>query len=270
MSNGGSFVFDIGGTWIRAGLKYSLVPDLVVETPPDGRLFVCAIRSLLQRMSEVYGQPESILIACPGIIVDGYLEKALYLPVEKVSLVDVLGISPKLMRLTIVNDADALALGDPGYGRITYFVLAAGTAVGGALVIDGKLIGDSNRSVSEIGHVPVGKPELTCECGGQGCLDTALAGRQLEARLGREWWTRRSDPHIQAALSDAGIALSRATRTVACLYDVSYVHLIGHLFSLNELWAAYSRDQCGLGAGIALLHSVDSWRIMARADAKGL
>lgn len=82
----------------------------------------------------------------------------------------------------VLNDAEAAALGEAAlrsaHGAPADLVfLGLGTGVGGAVVIDGEVMG-----ANLFGHTP-GFSELTCRCGAVGCLETVVSGWALPARL---------------------------------------------------------------------------------------
>jgi glucokinase len=83
------------------------------------------------------------------------------------------------------NDVNALALAEATYGaaagRRVALVVAVGTGVGGALVLDGQLFRGASGVAGEIGHVPLDDGGPRCSCGKSGCLEAYTAGPRIAA-----------------------------------------------------------------------------------------
>jgi glucokinase len=91
------------------------------------------------------------------------------------------------------NDVNALALGElyfgAGRGASTIVLLAAGTGVGGAIIVDGRVLRGRSGYAGEFGHVPLGLQSvhgLQCPCGACGCLCAYLGGKYVEQRAREE------------------------------------------------------------------------------------
>jgi glucokinase len=99
----------------------------------------------------------------------------------------------------IDNDVNALALGEWRYGLgrgvSSLVVLALGTGLGGAIVLDGRLHRGKSGSGGEFGHVPVSFDGRLCVCGARGCLGAYAAGYGIAA----EWQRRTGQPDSGAA-----------------------------------------------------------------------
>jgi glucokinase len=102
-----------------------------------------------------------------GMALRAHLEAALALPVE------------------VDNDVNAMALAEATYGaaagRRVALVVAVGTGVGGALVVDGHLFGGASGVAGEIGHIPLDDGGPRCSCGKGGCLEAYTAGPRIAA-----------------------------------------------------------------------------------------
>ncbi|MGH7267771.1 MAG: ROK family protein, partial [Candidatus Rokuibacteriota bacterium] len=90
----------------------------------------------------------------------------------------------------IDNDVNALALGEWRYGRgrgaSSLVVLALGTGLGGAIILDGRLERGTSGFGGEFGHVPVSFDGRPCVCGAHGCLGAYAAGYGIAME-----WRRR-------------------------------------------------------------------------------
>ncbi|WP_126382969.1 ROK family glucokinase [Actinomyces howellii] len=85
--------------------------------------------------------------------------------------------------VVVENDANAAGWAEArfggGRGRSNVLVVTLGTGVGGAVVIDGRLVRGAAGFAAEIGHinvVPGGRP---CGCGQRGCLERYASGTAL-------------------------------------------------------------------------------------------
>lgn len=125
------------------------------------------------------------------------------------------------------NDVNAFAVGEAdrgaGRGRRVVLVVAVGTGVGGALVLDGALFRGATGVAGEIGHIAMTRRGLRCACGNRGCLETYAAGPRIAAAYARVAGhadapdlpevvarARAGDVAARAAFRHAGTHLGRA------------------------------------------------------------
>ena len=98
------------------------------------------------------------------------------------------------IRFELENDANAAAYGEykVGAGRDAkdLFYIHIGDAVGGAIIIDGKLWTGASGCAGEVGHTTINTEGIQCECGNIGCLETVASGpniaRRAQERLDRD------------------------------------------------------------------------------------
>jgi glucokinase len=115
---------------------------------------------------------------------------------------------------TLLNDADAGALGEAahgageGYSDVLYVTVSTG--VGAGLVFDRRLRHGAHGLAGELGHLPLALNGPRCSCGRRGCLEAYASGPSI-ARQAREALAQASRSGDYAA----GTVL-RAT----CEYDV--------------------------------------------------
>ena len=85
----------------------------------------------------------------------------------------------------IENDANAGALAEHrlGVGRGTQHMIlvAAGTGIGGGLVLDGRLYHGASGGAGELGHMQLDPRGRMCNCGRRGCLEALASGNALDA-----------------------------------------------------------------------------------------
>ncbi|GAA1647070.1 ROK family protein [Actinoplanes couchii] len=96
-----------------------------------------------------------------------------------------------------VHDGNAAAAAEAalGAGRESddLFVLALGTGIAGAHIVDGELRRGAHGAAGEVGHMASGQGRL-CSCGQRGCLESAIGGTQLATRWSESRAARPSPP----------------------------------------------------------------------------
>lgn len=225
--------FDIGGTAIKGAAAFDngdIRPVARRQTPlHDFDAFVSVLTSVI---AEIGGEPECIALSVTGII-DPDTNKSFIANIPcahdrflKADLEARLGLP-----VVIANDADCCALAEygvgAGRGHRVVFSAILGTGVGGALVIDGKLINSAGGFAGEWGHGPVAStragnppldlPRFACGCGLEGCLDAICSARGME-KLHRHLTGVEMDAEAILAEWQAGDA--GATRTIDIFIDM--------------------------------------------------
>jgi glucokinase len=129
---------------------------------------------------------------------------------------------------SLVNDADAALLGEAWVGAATGCTCAAmftfGTGVGGAALVEGRLLRGVGGEHPELGHVPVDPTGPACYCGLRGCLESLASGPALANaakgagldgthRLFAD--ARRGELAAVAVVRRAGEAIALATAAIA-------------------------------------------------------
>ena len=154
------------------------------------------------------------------------------------------------------NDANCFALSEArtgagqGFSVVAFFTI--GTALGGGLVLDGKLRAGPNREAGEFGHTglpwprPEDLPPLPCFCGKAGCAEQYVSGTGLErdyahhtgrALPGRDIVTlaRAGEGAAAAALSRLQDRFARVAANLVNVMDPDVMVVGGGLSSLHEL-----------------------------------
>src|SRR5437764_4057808 len=98
------------------------------------------------------------------------------------------------LRFELENDANAAAYGEykAGAGRDArdIFYIGIGDAIGGAIILNGKLWTGASGCAGEIGHITIDVDGAECVCGNTGCLETVASGpnivRRAQERLNRD------------------------------------------------------------------------------------
>ncbi|WP_405163051.1 ROK family transcriptional regulator [Nocardia sp. NBC_01499] len=161
-------------------------------------------------------------------------------------------IAARLPELTcpieVINDANAATLAEyhahPARPRGVVYI-AAGTGIGGGVVLDGRIHTGSHGIAGEPGHMPVAIDGPPCVCGARGCLvgyagpEAVLTAAGLGEVLRRDGLgpaadrlaeaLARRDERALAAVDIAGRALGTVILSITSLLDLDEVVLGGVL-----------------------------------------
>lgn len=100
----------------------------------------------------------------------------------------------------VENDANAGGLGELMFGAGKGFrhmiYVALGTGVGGAVIVNGKLVRGANFVAGEIGHISVDPNGPRCGCGSYGCIEAFASGPAIAMRA-REYIQRGAKTKLQ-------------------------------------------------------------------------
>jgi glucokinase len=153
-------------------------------------------------------------------------------------------LAARLDRAVVVdNDVNAAALGESWAGAARGYddvlLVAAGTGLGGGLVLGGRIHHGNRGAAGEIAHLPTpGAQHLPCGCGRTGHLESLASGTGLanayrhatgKAASGRQvaTYAAQGDPVAHRVLSEAGTALGRALAGLTALLDPAVVVIGG-------------------------------------------
>ena len=154
-------------------------------------------------------QPEAVGVGCAGFVThDGVVVQSPNIdslrnyPLRQV-LEEKLGCS-----VIVENDAAAAAWAEAkagaGKGVSNMAFVGFGTGIGGALVIDGKLVRGAHGFGSEPGHLTVMPDGLECPCGRKGCWELYASGSAL-GRYAREAAEKGEAPELIALAGETEI-----------------------------------------------------------------
>lgn len=157
------------------------------------------------------------------------------------------------LRTRVVNDVHAHALGEASAGaargaRTSLFV-GVGTGIGGAFVVDGRVLTGAHHAAGHIGHQPSPYAvQLTCTCGGTGHLEAFASGPGLHAEHARLAATSVADLRAVVALADdgdataidvlarGGAAVGSAIGGLVNVLDPHVVAVGGGVSGAGEVW----------------------------------
>src|SRR5215472_95744 len=155
--------------------------------------------------------------------------------------------------VAVENDVNAMGLAETcvgaAQGARSAIVVAVGTGIGGALLLDGRLWRGRTGSAAEIGHIPVdvggGENAVPCNCGRAGHLEAIAAGPAIAARYAALAGDGRT-----CRLQDVGRACAEG--------DEAAIGVVGHAGSvlgraLGGLCNVADPDVVVLGGGVIAL-----------------
>lgn len=166
--------------------------------------------------------------------------------------------------VVVLNDVHAHGVGEAldgaGRGHRSVLVVAVGTGVGGALVVDGEPAVGAHGVAGHVGHLPV--PEaagVPCTCGREGHLEGFASGHGLRTafrdRTGRDLPAREmaalaaaGDGTARTLLAEAGRATGRAVGALLNVLDPDVVVVGGGLAAAPEPWPSALREGVALEA----------------------
>lgn len=162
----------------------------------------------------------------------------------------------------VLNDVHAHGLGEAefgvGQGHRSMLLVAVGTGIGGAFVVDGRVWGGAHGVAGHVGHVTVGSDlaEVRCSCGRLGHLEGVASGPGI-VRMARRLGVAVHDGPALAQAARAGVTAAREAYRIAGehtgraigdllnVLDPDVVALTGGVVGVNDAW------ESALHAGIA-------------------
>lgn len=208
--------FDLGGTNMGASLvslegkiiHTSECPTLSHEPAEN---IIGRIKNLIKDCFE-YGKENnleviSVGIGCPGLI-DSNTGVVRFSPnIPSWNNVEIGKILSEEFHVpvSIDNDVRVAALGEYAFGAGRNYknilCITVGTGVGGAIILDGKLMRGPSQSMGELGHMTLKSDGPKCGCGNNGCLE-ALASSTAIIREANEVLEKGLSPIMQKMVDE--------------------------------------------------------------------
>jgi glucokinase len=204
---------DVGGTKVLA-VRVSATAEVeaVATRPMPGRTAAIEeVEAAIEAAArDVYGAhpPAGLGISAAGLV-DADGERFLFgahlpwrdAPVRK-ALAERTGLP-----VVLDNDANCAAhaelVAGAARGVRSALLITIGTGIGGAILLDGRVVRGAHGLAGEFGHMQVVPGGLACECGLHGCWEQYCSGRALE-RVTRVALGRHLDGPEVTALARAG------------------------------------------------------------------
>ncbi|MBE4741240.1 ROK family transcriptional regulator [Streptomyces caniscabiei] len=222
----------------RHGTNRGRAPEPVIEE---------LTQLVRQVVAEAEGEglwPAGLAVAVPGLVASD-TRTVVRAPNLDWHDTDVGALLPDDLPVTVDNEANFGGLAELWLGDGTpsdFLHVSAEIGIGGAVVVDGRLLRGTRGFAGELGHVPVRPEGPDCACGGRGCLEQ-YAGEEAVLRAAGlepgehqvEFLAERAaagDKHVHRALRGAGTALGVALTGAVNLLDPRTVVLGGALAAL--------------------------------------
>jgi glucokinase len=260
MSTGTAIGFDMGATSTKTGVVNNgkiLTRGYVIETRQDGNTaaLIDSFIHEIQRLQQIHPEVEAVGFGVPGIInpVQGTV----------VNLTNVKGWSNIPLRSTIMertrlvgnleNDAKAMAYAEwkHGAGQSVPNVVCVtlGTAVGGALILNGRLYRGATYVAGEIGQTSIDYNGVDFVYGNKGALEAYVGHRQISAfakELYKQHGRTLSDDeahldHLSKAADEGDTVADDVWRSVGLKIGVGLT---------NVIWLV-NPDRIVIGGGVA-------------------
>ena len=131
------------------------------------------------------------------------------------------------------NDANCAAHAELVAGALrgvsSALLVTVGTGIGGAVVLDGRVVRGANGMAGEFGHVQVVPNGLVCECGLRGCWEQYCSGRALERVMRVALGSHLDGPEVAALARDGHPVARQAFATVGTWLGVGIAGLVSAL-----------------------------------------
>lgn len=143
------------------------------------------------------------------------------------------------------NDANCAAHAELVAGALrgasSALLVTVGTGIGGAVVLDRRVVRGANGMAGEFGHVQVVPDGLACECGLRGCWEQYCSGRALERVTRVALGSHLDGPEVAALARDGHPVAREAFATVGTWLGVGIAGLV----------SAFDPEQVVVGGGVA-------------------
>lgn len=158
----------------------------------------------------------------------------------------------------ILNDAKCAALGElvygAGKGARNMVMITLGTGIGGAFVVDGRLLIGPNGSIGEVGHQTLDPNGPRCGCGNFGCWEAIAARDAIIERADRKLQAGRAS-RLRELAPRGGITPELVSRAAAAgdavalevLDEIGFLIGVGVTSLINIL----NPERFVIGGGIA-------------------
>ena len=215
--------FDVGGTDVKSCLVdgTGTVQSLRRTTTPQWGLEGLAPlqRHLVNLRDELARDHPDVDPRVAGLVVPGVVDEAAGIGVfssnlgwRDVPVRDSVGEALGLP-LAFAHDVRAAGLAEGRLGAARglsdYVVLAVGTGLAGAIVLDGRPY-TGGGFAGEFGHALDDADGEPCRCGAQGCLETVASAGAIVRRYAARTGTNPTGAQHVLALADAGDVVARA------------------------------------------------------------
>lgn len=184
---------DLGGSHIAIGIvdRNGKILEKVekklrgVDTKELKKIIINTIRENVDKFRKDYEITE-VGIAIPGTVTENEVIKSVNLGLKNYKIIEELKEKINLP-IKIRNDAKCAAIAESTYGSLKNYrrilFLTLGTGIGGAVIIDNKLLNTGELPGCEIGHMVIEKNGIQCNCGKKGCFEKYASMKAFKNNL---------------------------------------------------------------------------------------
>jgi glucokinase len=148
-------------------------------------------------------------------------------------------------RVVLDNDANCAAHAELVAGALrgvsSALLVTVGTGIGGAVVVDGRVVRGANGMAGEFGHVRVVPDGLPCECGLRGCWEQYCSGRALERAVRTAFGSHCDGPEVERLARDGDPVARQAFASVGVWLGVGIAGLV----------SAFDPERVVVGGGVS-------------------
>ncbi len=268
---------DVGGTSVRAGVvdAHGAVLDTARGSTPSGETaledVICGVVTELASRHRV----RAVGLAVAGFVTTDRRSVmfAPHLPWRDTPVADRVAARVGLP-VVLEHDANAAGVAEYRFGALrgsrVGLLVALGTGIGAALVLDGEVFRGAHGVALELGHIPVVPGGRPCDCGKAGCWERYCSGTALVATaldllardaarstiLAREAdrdpgsvtgrmvaaAAREGDPVARLAVADLAKWLARGLAVAADTYDPELIVIGGGVSESAPLFLDTARE----------------------------
>jgi glucokinase len=166
----------------------AILASRTIPTPADLDAFLPSLHDCIGWLVESTELPSGVGVGCKGMIdPDTTRIESLRGPLhflQGLRIVDLVGL-PLGVPVFADNDARVSLSGElvwgAARGRENALMLTLGNGVGGAALVNGRILRGHSGMAGNMGHLTVNPHGSVCSCGNRGCLETVFSARAIEA-----------------------------------------------------------------------------------------
>lgn len=193
---------DIGGTSIKIGVvnKSEVIDSTTIRNSFKGHFddLLPVIKGIMNNYINKY-HINKIGVGCPGDIKDGYLYFASNLGWKDINILEKFKNEFKDLEVKVENDGLAAFKAERLYGRLNGvsngIFVTIGKGIGGAILIDDKVLLGSHSFGGRFGHIVIRSGGRFCNCGRKGCFEAygSISGLIKTTKEYSLKWTKKEE-----------------------------------------------------------------------------
>ena len=224
--------------YIHTGMSFTDLTDEIIDVVPQlaleanthtDRIICCGMILTGHVLNETGFIVASSQFKWIGIDVRGLLENRLNMPIYV----------ENDCKSALMGEENLLANEDSKVENLAYLQLGWG-GVGGAAIVDGKLLRGSRNAAGEIGHITVQPEGEVCNCGHLGCFETMISEHSViqkaiqidpsyDSTTKISEGCKKGDDRLRPLLDVVGEYIAIAINNLSCSYNPEIVILNGSL-----------------------------------------